>query len=343
MRTIFLSSVFVFLSCSVLAQLGGQTIFQSLNVPSSARVASLGGNLISVKDSDLNLAIYNPALLDSATSNQLALSYVNYFSDVNFGFASYARNIDSSLTMAATLQYASFGEFKETNFIGQETGSFTAGDYSLIIGAGYKIDSNFTIGANAKVIYSTLVDYSAAGGAVDLAGVYHSEKRRFTAALVMKNIGYQFNNYTSDNIEKIPFEIQMGISKRLKHAPFRFSVIAENLQQWDLTYDNPNQPSEVDPVTGETVDGSSFEFGDNLMRHMVLGAELLLTDNFNFRVGYNYRRRQEMKINDRPGTAGISWGVGFRISRFELSYGRASYHLAGPSNHFTLTANLNSW
>ncbi|MFZ6051161.1 type IX secretion system protein PorQ [Halocola ammonii] len=343
MRTIFLSTVLALCSIVAQAQLGGQTIFQSLNVPSSARVAALGGNNIAVKDSDLNLAIYNPALLDSATSNQVALSYVNYFSDVNFGFASYAKNIDSALTMAATIQYANFGDFTETNFIGEETGSFTAGDYAFIVGAGYKIDTNFTIGANAKVIYSTLVDYSALGGAVDLAGVYHSKKRRFTAALVMKNIGYQFNNYTSDNVEEMPFEIQVGISKKLKHAPFRFTVIAENLQQWDLTYDNPNDQPEVDPVSGEVVEDNSFEFGDKLMRHIVLGAEVLITENINVRLGYNYRRRQELKINDRPGTAGLSWGVGFKISRFEISYGRASYHLAGPSNHFTLTTNLSSW
>jgi len=99
----------------------------------------------------------------------------------------------------------------------------------------------------------------------------------------------------------------------------------------------------VDPVSGEVVDDNSFEFGDMLMRHIVLGAELLISDNINIRLGYNYRRRQELKINDRPGTAGLSWGVGFKISRFEISYGRASYHLAGPSNHFTLTTNLSSW
>ena len=325
------------------AQLGGSTIFNSLNVPSAARIAALGGNAIATVDNDLNLAIYNPSLLDSTMNEQLAMSYVDYFAKTNFGFASYARNVKDVTTVGATIQFFNYGQFDETDSEGNSLGNFYAGDFGATIGASYRVDTNYTVGANVKVLYSTIHSYSSLGAAVDLAGTYQNRKRKFTAALVMKNIGYQFVAYNNDNRENLPFEIQLGITKELKHAPFRFSVIAENLQQWDLTYTNPNDVVQVDPITNEVISDGGFEFGDKLMRHMVFGGELLLSDNFNIRLGYNYRLRQEMKLTNKPGTAGLSWGLGLRIRKFDFSYGRATFHLAGPSNHFTITTNLADW
>ena len=59
-----------FLLCSALllggaaqAQLGGSTVFRILDIPSSARIAALGGSPVAVLDNDLNLGLFNPALL----------------------------------------------------------------------------------------------------------------------------------------------------------------------------------------------------------------------------------------------------------------------------------------
>jgi len=323
-----------------MSQIGGNTVFNSLNIPGSARISALGGNLISVKDSDHDLGVYNPSLLDSNMHQSISLSYVNYFSDVNFGYASYAHHIDSLATFAATVQYMGYGDFKETDIIGQEIGSFSAGDFAFTLGAGIPVDTSFTVGANLKFLYSAIAGYTSSGIALDLGATYFNPKRRFTAALVIKNMGYQLKSYTADNKEKMPTEIQIGISKTLKHAPFRFSVIAENLQQWDLTYANPNEVQSIDPVTGEVISESKFEFGDKLMRHMVIGAELMLSENIHIRLGYNYRRRQELKLSEKAGIAGLSFGFGVKVKRFRISYGRATYHLAGSSNHFSVSTSL---
>jgi len=50
-----------------------------------------------------------------------------------------------------------------------------------------------------------------------------------------------------------------------------------------------------------------------------------------------------MKVNAHPGMVGFSMGFGFRVSKFHFSYGRASYHLAGGTNHFSLTVNLSEF
>ena len=91
----------------------------------------------------------------------------------------------------------------------------------------------------------------------------------------------------------------------------------------------------------QVVESSGVEqFGDELMRHIVIGGELLLSKNFSLRVGYNYRRRQEMKVESKVSTVGFSWGFGFRVSRFTFNYARSAYHLVGSPNYITISTHL---
>jgi len=335
--------VFFFLlviSFNAFAQIGGTHAFPILNFSGSARVASMGGNYLAMKDGDLNLCIANPSLLDTLVHGKIALSYVDYFSGGNFGFASYAHTLNRKLVLAGTVQYMSFGNSETTDATGQSTGQWTAGDYVFNAGGGYQLDSLFSLGANVKFIYSNLAGQLAYGAALDMAATYHKPIHNFTASLVLRNAGLQLDSYANNDADRLPFEIQLGITKRLKHAPFRFNVVAENLQKRDLTYNDPNNTTFTDPITGEVVDQQGWPLGDKLMRHAVLGVEFIISENIQFRLGYNYRRRQELKISDRPGMAGFSYGVGFKVKRFHLSYGRAIYHLAGPSNHFSVATDL---
>ncbi len=344
----FLASLFVaiLLLCNcqqVEAQTGGRTVFTSLDVPASARIAASGGHLPAVRDGDLNLALYNPSLLDSLAHQRVALNYVNYFSGVNLGFASYAHHLDSSnITLAATIQYVDYGKLVERDVTGLQTGTFNAGDYALVIGAAKPIDSLFTAGVNVKGIYSTIAGFNAWGLALDAGVTYYNPKRQFTAALVVRNLGFVASQFTENVRDTLGANLMVGITKRLKHAPFRLSLVYDHIQKWDLTTPFDAQAT-IDPFSGESVGGIRFPFADRLMRHLTVGVEALLGDNFRINLGYNYRRRQELKLNDRPGTAGLSWGLGVRINRFDLSYGRATYHFAGPSNHITVTTRISDW
>jgi len=335
-RKLLLISLPAFICASGIAQIGGQNIFQSLQIAPSARQAALGGNVLSPRDGDLALAIFNPALLDSNMHNHASLSYVNYYSDINLGFASYARSLDSLWTVSGTMQYVSFGDFDRTDETGAVIGQFSAGDYAFIAGASRIIDTSFTLGANLKVLYGTLDSYSSFALATDLAASYINRSRKLEAAIVFGNIGYQLNGYTDNSKEKLPLNVKVGITKRLKHAPLRFNFVADNLQKWNLD-ESGDEEFTIDPVSGEIVKEKKFVFGDRLMRHLQIGTEVLISQNVNIRIGYNYRRRQELKVAERPGTSGLSWGLGLKIKKFNISYGRAIYHLAGPSNHFTFT------
>lgn len=330
-----------FLCVQVSAQTGGNNTYEFLNLSSSARIAALGGKLIPVKDNDLNLVFCNPAVLNSEMHQQLTFSGVSYFADIKYGYVAYARDIKKLGSFAAGMHYVNYGDFTETDAAGQELGEFKAAEYALNLSWARPLvsDSSLTIGTTLKTIYSSLEDYSSFGLAVDLGVNYYLPESMFNFSLVAKNAGRQLTYYTAGNNEPLPFEIVFGVSKKLAKAPFRFSVNYTHIEKFDLSYEDPVKASEIDPITGEPND-EKISFGDKLLPHFILGTELLLSKNFHVRGGYNFQRRKELGVESKMSTVGITWGFGFRISKFHFSYGRAIYHLAGASNHFSLSANL---
>lgn len=316
-------------------QIGGEYTYDFLNLTNSARMAALGGNQVAINDStDLNVSYNNPSLLKSDMRNQLALNYVDYFAGINYGYASYSFGTPLPGNFAVGVHYINYGKFTEALETGEKTGStFGAAEYALnlIWSNSYK---QFTYGVNLKPILSTLENYQSFGLAADLGITYFSKNQGTTVALVARNIGTQLKTYY-DGAEKetIPFDLQFGLSQRLQHAPIRLAATLQHLQKWDLakpTADN----------SGATTVYTEDKFTKKLMRHLVLGVELLPSPNFTIRAGYNYQLRQEMKLDEKMSTVGFSWGFGFRVKRFQINYGSARYHLAGASNIISVAINL---
>ena len=324
------------------SQIGGRSTYEFLNLSIPARVASLGGTLISVKDNDLNLTFQNPSLLDSTMHNTLAMSYIDYFSDIRYGYAAYSRSYRNIGSFSAGMQFLNYGNFIAANTYGEITGQFKAAEYAMNLSYSRPLDSMFAIGGTLKTIYSKLGEYTSYGNALDVGAVYNNKKRLFSSALVIKNVGKQWKTYNVVH-EPLPFEIQLGVSKKISHAPFRINLTATHLEKWDLTYIDPLL-STVDPITMDTIQKSKAgKFADKLARHFIIGGEILLTKNFNLRIGYNYQRRQELKLESHPGITGFSFGFGLKVSKFNISYGYAKYHAAGGSNHFTIGTNFSEF
>jgi hypothetical protein len=335
-----------FTSVTASAQMGGNNTYEFLNLPISARVSALGGNLLSTRDNDLNVAIVNPSLLTDSMNNNITFSYVNYFADVNYGYVAYAHHFNKLGNFSAGIHYLDYGNFKRTDETGLDIGNFGANEMSLNIAYARSIlDSNLFVGATLKTIYSHLESYTSWGSALDLGVTYVRPSHGFAAAFVVKNVGKQWKTYVPGNKEKLPFEMQIGITKKPKHVPFRLSLTYENLEKWDLTYIDPaNPPLTEDPLTGEPIKVNKYKvFGDKLMRHVVVGGEFIITKNFFLRAGYNYQRRKELKIPEKRGATGFSFGFGLRVYKFHISYGRAVYHLAGPSNNFSVSVDIDSF
>ena len=338
----FLLSILIF-PFGIQAQIGGQNIYRFINLPNSSRILSIGGDNVSFRDEDPAMAYLNPALLNPSMNKSLLMSFSDYFAGINYGYASYAMNAGSFATLHAGVQYVNYGTFDQADNTGEITGEFTAGEYCFTAGAGKSIDSLFSIGVNLKAISSRLEQYSSFGMAMDAGFSYLSKSKLFEAGLVLRNLGYQFSTYTTGNREKLPLELTAGISGKLKHVPLRLSLTAHNLQQPDLSFRDPSIPEEtIDPLSGDTI-VDKISIPNKIMRHAIVAAELSIVKGFTVRIGYNYQRRQEMKVASRIGTVGISWGVSAKIYKFSLSYGRSAYHLAGSPNQITVSARLSEF
>jgi hypothetical protein len=280
---------------------------------------------------DLNLAWHNPALLTQSMDKSLTINYVNYFAGVNYGMTMYSRSFPTIGNFAAGITYLNYGSFKEADESGNITGTFSAAEYALSFIYSRNIDSLFSIGANLKPILSHLEKYTSFGFALDIGASYHSRNNLFSAGLVIKNAGMQITSYAGEKKEKLPFEIQAGLSQKLAHAPLRFSLTLRHLEKYDLTYSYSNNTG------GTTASASSASgIGENLLRHAILGAELIPHKNFYLSAGYNYQRRRELQVDSKVSTAGFSWGFGINTSFLSIGFGRATFHLAGSSNHISL-------
>jgi len=343
-KQFLLLGVFTLLFSFTHAQIGGNYAYSFLEKPVSARVAALGTNFAAINDGDINLGFVNPSLINSEMHNSISLAYVNFFAGINYGFASYGHSFEKVGSFVGTVQYYNYGKFDYADDGGTKGGTFGASDFAFNLGWGRQLDSNFSIGATAKFIYSYYESYNSFGLAVDVAGTYRTNND-WVMSLAARNIGMQLKPFVSGQRDPLPFNIQYAISKRLAHVPFRFSLVYDHIEKWDLTYEDPLNPSgTVDPITGEVTPQSGLaKFGDQFMRHLVFGGEFYLGKNLVLRGSYNYRRRAELKMDDKLGMVGFSWGIGVRISKFKINYSRSTFHLVGSPNYLTLAFDLDSF
>lgn len=327
------------------AQIGGQYIYQFLDLPIPARTAALGGNTIAIKDDDISGAYQNPALLSQRTSNTVAFSFIKYLGDIKYGYVTYGRSIKGIGHFAAGMQQVGYGSFSERDEYGKELGFFHCNDYNFNLSYAYDRDSLFTYGINLKTIYSQMAQYTSVGNAIDLGATFSKYAKQITVSAVVKNLGYQWKTYTGNKREKLPVNAQIGASFKVPKAPFRLMAVYDHLNVWDLTYTDPNNPPQTeDPFTHEPIKQHPFKKKmDKLGRHLNEAVEIIITKNFNVRVGFNYKRRKELILTDKQGIAGFSFGVGFKISKFNFSYAYSQYSPVFGAHNFTISSNLSSF
>ncbi len=339
MKKGFLFSAFILPFC-LMAQIGGAN-FEFLNQVTDARSLSLGGLPMLAWDNDASKGLYNPALLNSEMNAQAGANILNYLSNATLSTAYYVKDYEDIGTFALNVQTADYGTMEGYDIAGNATGQFVPYEMSLNLAGSRKINERFRVGSQLKLVYSSLKNYSASALFFDFSSVYTNESERFLMSLIVRNVGGLMTNYTSESTTDIPLEVHFSLSHKLEHMPLRWLLNIEQLQDPDLTYADPRliEKNSIDNTT--TTD--EFSFSDKVLRHVTAGAELLLSKNLHFRFGYNYRLRQELGLKDFKTGVGLSWGFSMRLSKFKLQYGRATYHVVGALNSFSIAMNVNDF
>lgn len=340
-----ITSILVILCWSLIgtSQTNGLTSYQLLNNTYNARTLGLTGNFITVKDNDLNLGINNPSLLFDQHKNIITFSNSLHAGGINTGMLGYGFKVGNIGVMQTSLQYVSYGKFRRTEINGNESGNFHPFEMVANVGLGREINERISIGASAKIIYSQLETYTSIGAVIDFGATYYHEEKGFLATILAKNIGYQFTSYTDKTRALTPINIQAGISYKIKHAPFRFSILAHNLQKWKIAYDDPNAVETIDPLTNVIILPNRPGFFDHLAEHFIYQAEVLIGKRIEIRLGFDYHKRKNLALEQRPGIAGLSCGFGLKFKKIRIDYGFMVYSRAGFNNMLTLSADLSTW
>jgi len=284
-----------------------QTAFNFLRLPTSAHAAALGGENITLTDDDASMVFHNPSLLNFVSDRTLGLNMMTYMQGSVTGSASYSQFIGDRGSWGIQGRFINYGEMKQTSINNEETGTFHANDFAIGGTFAYGLTEHITGGVTAKIVASYIGQYNAMGAAIDLGLNYFDENHNWSIGAVARNLGGQLKAY-DDNFERMPLDVQLGISKRLASSPLRFSATLVRLNDW--------------------------EYG--IGKHLVLGADLLLSDQFYIAAGYNAMRASEMKIsageNDESSHgAALSIGAGMTLDRMQLHVAYGKYHVSSTS------------
>ncbi|QMU64256.1 MAG: type IX secretion system protein PorQ [Flavobacteriaceae bacterium] len=334
--------VFIFLTLYpflVYTQVGGEQIYQFLNLSTSSKQVALGGEILTLID-DVNQPIWNPSVINAELDNQLAVNYTNYLAGINIGSASYAKVISRRFgTIYGNIQYLNYGTLIGADENGNETGTFNASDIALSAGYAFNLPwTNIYMGFNVKLISATISNFTSYGFATDLSILYNSPYKPFRVTLVLRNLGRQIKSFNGIT-ERLPLKVAIGFDYQLEHVPLKWYVTIDNLQKWNISVPNPSEQT-VDLEGNITNEGGSFI--GNAIRHFIVGAELFPENAINLRVGYNFRRARELKLQNARSFSGISFGFGIRMNKLKFNYAFSKYHTASSTSTIGINIDLDS-
>lgn len=330
--------------CCLLQPAIGQYESLIFEVPADARTAGLGGRLTADLHPDIHASLFNPAFVHCNQIQQVALDYVGYFGTTTIGGLQLILGTDGRKTWSAGTRFTTFGQLDELDASGQATGNqFFAGDvaiqtsvaWAFEAGQGHDLTAGATLWAGTRSLNRAVS--LMAGTDLALRGVWHEQQ--FSWGLALTGMGHSWGGQSQQPTAFMPMNVQFGLAKSFANAPFTFHLEANQLQKWQLAPDGTYDDL-IDPLTGETSKPIAWPGGDALMRHLTIGTELALSEALAIQLGYDYRRRQELRSGDRPGTNGFAIGVQFQVKKFNVRMARNTYHFAGASTHLSLSFDL---
>lgn len=295
-----------------MAQNDSQTSYNFLRLPLSAHAAALGGDNITMTDDDVMMMFHNPALITSTSVGTLGLQYMNYMSGCNNVSAAYNMLVKEKWNIGIGIDYMGYGSIRHTDADNNDMGTYNASEMAFYGTLGYELASNLAGGISLKYVYGNISSYNSMAVAVDLGLNYYLPESEWSFGIAVKNLGGQIMAY-DEKFEALPLDVQAGVSKRLIGSPVRLSATLSDLNHLDYKF----------------------------LNHLCLAAEFIISDEIYVGGGYNFRRADEMKVQE--GTeglsargAGLSFGGGINLEKIKINLAYSKLHVSNAS----LIANL---
>lgn len=321
---------------------GGEHIFEYLRLSTSPHMTALGGITVINPSQDIMLASGNPSLLREHFHTQLGLNYNMYYAGTRVSNLLYAHHVKSiHTTLGFGLQYVNYGDFKLTDNVGNQLGTGSANDYCLQVYASKQYLEKWRYGMTMKFANSRLIDTKARALLADIGVSYFDTTNKMYFGFVVKNAGVTVQNYERGYQQPLPLDIQMGVTKKFKKAPFAISILGHHLYTWDVRYNNPADKVNNSLLFSDTTTKEKKYIADKLFRHLVFAVEMNLGKRMEISVGYNHMRRGELALDDKKFITGFSLGAGLYLHRFIIHFAQSYYHLTGAYNEIGINFQLN--
>jgi len=314
--------------------IGGSAAYNFFKLPSTPMLTAAGGINISHKTNEVSLTSNQPALLHAELSSQVNASFNAFLGGIKtYSLTGAYQAGKLNTTFGGHIYFVDYGAIPATDAAGNRNGEFRPVDFVIQFSAAKKYLERWTYGGTIKFINSSYGQYKSNALAVDFGLLYIDSAKGFAASIVAKNMGVQLKTYAGEK-EDLPFDLQIGITKRLAKAPFGFSLTAHHLHNLSISYNDTifnNDNGFTSP--------SSF---NNVFNHFVIATHIYLGKNLEATIGYNHLRRQELSIPDAGnGLAGFSAGLLIQFSKLQILYARSTYQKGIGYNQIGITAQLN--
>ncbi len=244
----------------------------------------------------------------------VSFGFLKHVLDINAGYLFSTFQLPGEGYFGAGISYINYGSFTATDELGNDLGSFSAGDVALTLNYSNYLAENFSYGFNLKGIYSSIASATSSAAAFDAGLYYNFPGNMFGVGFSIQNVGEQLSAYGSEK-ELLPFEMRLGISKQLEHLPLVLNLTFRGLG-------DPNLSS------------------SEQLRAFVLGGEFLLSNNFHVLVGYDNLEHQQMKVGISSGIEGLSFGARLNLMGYSFDYSYSSWGKMGALHRINLTTSF---
>lgn len=275
--------------------------FDFLRTLVGARPSAMGGSFVAVPG-DIYGILYNPAGLSSMPKRQATLTYLNHLLDFQSVFVAYGQPLTSG-TMAFGLNYFDYGTFEGRDENNADTGEFGASSFVLSASYSRMLSERLSLGGSAKFIRFQIESFSETALAGDLGLLYSIPTSDLHFALAVFNVGTATSAFIETK-DDLPLNVQFGVSKKLEHLPLMVS-------------------------------GALIKFNNESLDFR-LGGEFTLTEQLFLRVGYNSVGQDQKVDTSKDRLAGVSFGLGLKVSKFDVDYSFSSFGEVGSLNRITL-------
>lgn len=282
--------------------------FGFLLQPPSAQSLAMGGKVISYIDANPGLALDNPALYGHEVAGRMFLSYFNYMRGTHSANALYGLPVGKRGAWAIALRSTYYGKMQGYDTQGVATAPFQAMEMALSGLYSYDLTDRLRGGLALKMLYGQIERYSAFALVADAGLSYYRSDWGTSLGMTISNVGGMLKSYGLSR--RMPqWDIRLGMSQRLAHAPIRFHLTLHGLTPYNIqTW------------------GAGRSTGVRIASHFAGGVEYVPSEQFWVGIGYNAKQAVDLSERGAKSLSGLSAGVGFNQRHYRLALGATYYN-----------------